>query len=153
MSKSLGNFYTLRDLREKGYEPRSIRFLMLSAHYRKPLNFTFEALGQARAALERLDDLVHRLESERPPAGSDPALQAAADRARSGIAGSLDNDLNTAGAMGHLFDLVREVNTALDAGRGGSADLAAVRGVLDAFEAVTGIRAGQPMVADGRSRN
>ncbi len=116
MSKSRGNFYTLRDLRARGFEPRTIRFLLLSVHYRKPLNFTFEALAQSRTALTRLDDL--------------------------------DADLNTAGALGRLFDLVRETNAALDAGRAGAEDAAQVRETLAMFERITGLRTGEQEMLD-----
>jgi cysteinyl-tRNA synthetase len=142
MSKSSGNFFTLRDLREKGYEPRPIRYLLLSVHYRKQLNFTFEGLSQAQAALCRLDDLVYRLDHETIPDGEYGALTAAAATAREGMLEALDSDLNTATALGHLFDLVREANTALDAGLARSGDIAAVREVLSIFERIFGIKLG-----------
>jgi cysteinyl-tRNA synthetase len=142
MSKSSGNFFTLRDLREKGYEPRPIRYLLLSVHYRKQLNFTFEGLSQAQAALCRLDDLVYRLDHETIPDGEYGALTAAATTAREGMLEALDSDLNTATALGHLFDLVREANTALDAGLARSGDIAAVREVLSIFERIFGIKLG-----------
>lgn len=142
MSKSRGNFFTLRDLREKGYEPRPIRYLLISVHYRKQLNFTFEGLGQAQAALTRLDDLVYRLDHETIPEGEHPALATAAAAARAGMLEALDNDLNTATALGHLFDLVREANSALDAGLARTGDIAAVREVLALFERIFGIKPG-----------
>jgi cysteinyl-tRNA synthetase len=143
MSKSRGNFYTLRDLREKGYEPRPIRYLLISAHYRKQLNFTFDGLAQAAAALCRLDDLVYRLDNETAPEGAHEPLIAAAAAARQGMLEGLDNDLNTATALGHLFDLVREANTALDAGLARSRDIVAVRQVLSVFETIFGVPLGR----------
>ena len=148
MSKSRGNFFTLRDLREKGYEPRPIRYLLISVHYRKQLNFTFEGLSQAQAALCRLDDLVYRLGHEAVPDGEYGALMSAAATAREGILGALDNDLNTATALGHLFDLVREANTALDAGLARSVDTAALRQVLSIFEQIFGIKLGAETCLD-----
>ncbi len=148
MSKSRGNFFTLRDLMARGYEPRPIRYLLLSVHYRKSLNFTFEALGQSRAALERLDDLSLRLKQQSLPPGGHPALTASARAAREGMLESLDDDLNTAGALGHLFDLVRETHSALDAGNAGQDDAAAVKDVLAAFESIFGIRLGQQGILD-----
>jgi len=142
MSKSRGNFFTLRDLQEKGFEPRPIRYLLTSVHYRKQLNFTFEGLGQAQAALSRLDDLVYRLDHETIPDGEHPALTTAAGAAQQGMLEALDNDLNTATALGHLFDLVREANSALDAGLARSGDIAAVREVLALFERIFGIKPG-----------
>jgi cysteinyl-tRNA synthetase len=148
MSKSRGNFYTLRDLRARGFEPRTIRFLLLSVHYRKPLNFTFEALAQSRTALTRLDDLAFRIARQPLPPGSDPALAAAIAAARAGIVEDLDADLNAAGALGRLFDLVRETNAALDAGRAGAEDAAQVRETLAMFERITGLRTGELEMLD-----
>jgi cysteinyl-tRNA synthetase len=143
MSKSRSNFFTLRDLRERGHQPRPIRYLLLSAHYRKQLNFTFEGLQQAQAALSRLDDLADRLTRETLPEGGDGELAAAAGRARAGMIEALDDDLNTAGSLGCLFDLVRETNTALDGGTAHRREALAVREVLSVFETVFGIRLGE----------
>jgi cysteinyl-tRNA synthetase len=141
MSKSRGNFHTLRDLTGRGYDPRAIRYLLLSVHYRKPINFTFEALAQSQAALERLDDLALRLEL--PVAGGgDPDLARRATEARTAILAALDADLNTAGALGHLFELVREINASLDRGDASAADVRAAREVLSVFETIFGIRLG-----------
>ena len=143
MSKSLGNCYTLRALRDKGCDPRPVRYLLLSVHYRKPLNFTFEGVSQSQAALGRLDDLVHRLDGEDFSEGADESLLGAATEAHRGMLEALDDDLNTAGALGFLFDLVRETNSALDAGRVRHRDAAAVRQVLRLFEKVFGVQVGQ----------
>jgi len=143
MSKSRGNIHTVRDLRQRGFDSRALRYLLLSVHYRKPLNFTFEGLAQSQAALSRLDDLAFRLEREDRPPGSHPELRAAAEAARAGMLETLDADLNTAGALGHLFDLVREAHSALDASRAGREDLKAIRETLAVFEAIFGIRLGQ----------
>jgi cysteinyl-tRNA synthetase len=141
MSKSKGNFFTLRDLMTRGYRPRPIRYLLLSAHYRKQLNFTFEGLGQADAALSRLDDLADRLGRETLAEGESP-LRTAAVRAGEEMLEALDNDLNTAAALAPLFDLVREANVACDAGSARREDAGAVRATLAAFERVFGIRLG-----------
>jgi cysteinyl-tRNA synthetase len=143
MSKSLGNCYTFGDIREKGFEPRPLRYLLISSHYRSPLNFTFEGLRQSEAALARLDDLARRLEESVAPAGSDPDLAPKIAAARAGMLEALDADLNTAGALGRLFVLVREINSALDRGAAGQDDLAAAREVLTLFETVFGIRPGR----------
>jgi len=143
MSKSRGNVHTVRDLRQRGFDSRALRYLLLSVHYRKPLNFTFEGLAQSQAALSRLDDLAFRLEREDRPAGGHPELRTAVEAARAGMLEALDADLNTAGALGHLFDLVREAHSALDASRAGREDLKAVRETLALFEAIFGIRLGQ----------
>jgi cysteinyl-tRNA synthetase len=141
MSKSKGNFFTLRDLMARGHRPRPIRYLLLSAHYRKQLNFTFEGLGQAEASLCRLDDLADRL--GRTPLGAGTSdLSERAGRAREEMLEALDNDLNTAAALAPLFDLVRDANTALDAGSARADDAAAVRQALGVFEQAFGIRLG-----------
>jgi cysteinyl-tRNA synthetase len=112
MSKSLGNFYTLRDLLAKGWTGREIRFALLTVNYRLPLNFTFAGVDGARAALGRIDEWVTRL-SEKAAAVEQPtSLTAHADQ----FFGALDDDLNISGAMGHLFDLIRESNRAIDGG-------------------------------------
>ena len=148
MSKSRGNFYTLRDLTAKGYQARVLRFLMLSVHYRKPLNFTFEALERSQTAITRLDDLVCRLERQRLPAGSDASLRSRIDAARAGMIAALDDDLNAAGALGDLFDLVREAHTALDAGRAGADDAAALADLMASFGRITGLQFGQAEIID-----
>ena len=143
MSKSRGNFYTLRDLQERGHDPRTLRFLLLSVHYRKPLNFTFEGVAQSQAALGRLDDLALRLEEGSPAEGSDPGLRDRVEAARQGMIEALEQDLNSAQALGHLFDLVRETHSALDGGRARAGDVQAVRGVLADFTSVFGIPLGR----------
>ncbi len=140
MSKSRGNFHTLRDLLARGLEARSIRYLLLSVHYRKPLNFTFEVMAQSQAALARLDALALRLGEQSDPAPGSGANREKAMAARQAMIEALDADLNTAGALGHLFDLVRETHAALDAGGVGKGDLEAVLDCLAAFESVFGIR-------------
>ncbi len=115
MSKSAGNFFTLRDLLEKGWTGREIRYALITVNYRLPLNFTLdEGLPGARAALGRIDEWTRRLsEKATAPAGTLPGeLAALVD----GFFTALDDDLNISGAMGQLFDLIRDSNRALDAG-------------------------------------
>jgi cysteinyl-tRNA synthetase len=112
MSKSLGNFYTLRDLLAKGFSGREIRYALLTVHYRLPLNFTLAGLEAARAALARIDAWVQRLRllSHSAAPGPFPEAGAAAER----VLRALDEDLNISGAMGHLFDWLRESNREMD---------------------------------------
>ncbi len=114
MSKSLGNYFTLRDLLGKGFSGREIRFLLLSAHYRESFNFTLEGLHGARSALGRIDDCLMRL---RELAGAAPA--ATEDRLSAGLAagvgGALDHDLNVSQAWAVVFEWVRECNRAMSA--------------------------------------
>jgi cysteinyl-tRNA synthetase len=149
MSKSKGNFFTLRDLAARGHDLRAIRYMLSSVHYRKPLNFTFEGLNQAAAALGRLDDLALRLEAVEPGLTRDGGdLVARTREALRGMTDALDADLNTAGALGHLFDFVRETHSAVDAGAFGRKDLEAAREVMSAFETIFGIRPGQRAALD-----
>ena len=132
MSKSLGNFYTLRDLLEKGWSGREIRFALLTVNYRLPLNFTFAGVDGARAALGRIDEWVARL-AEKANAPSEPtALTAHAEK----FFAALDDDLNISGAMGHLFDLVRESNRAMDEGTLSAGQAAAL---LEAWQRINSV--------------
>ncbi|HEY6904942.1 MAG TPA: cysteine--tRNA ligase [Candidatus Acidoferrales bacterium] len=116
MSKSLGNFYTLRDLFAKGHKPSTIRFLLLSVPYRRQLNFTEEGLLQARNSTERLRNFVKRLKAEQFPAGSNPEIEKKIAAAENDFDAGLSDDINTAMALAAVFDLVREANTAMDRG-------------------------------------
>ncbi|MDX1624242.1 MAG: cysteine--tRNA ligase [Gemmatimonadota bacterium] len=136
MAKSLGNFLTLRDLLERGHRPRQIRYLLLSAPYRTQLNFTFEGLDQAAAALERLGDFVDRLGSLPEGEGASPALAERTREAREAFDAALDDDLNTSRALGAVFEWVRDVNRAIDEGNVTTADRPGLEGFLEAFDRV-----------------
>ena len=113
MSKSLGNFYTLRDLLAQGHDARAIRYLLVSQHYRKPINFTLDGITWAGTNLHRLGDCVRRLESSSGP-GENERLTEITRQTMSEFYESMDDDLNGAAAMGFIFELVREVNSAAD---------------------------------------
>jgi cysteinyl-tRNA synthetase len=138
MSKSLGNTYTIPDVVAKGYRPSAVRYLLLSAHYRKQLNFTWSGLATAEAALGRLVECLARAERV-TKGGSHPEVAARIDEARQAFAESMRADLNTAGALGAMFDLVRALNSAIDAGEFGGGDLPAVRDAFNGFDRVLGI--------------
>jgi len=115
MSKSKGNFYTLRDLTEKGYSPRAIRYLLLSAHYRKQLNFTLEGLKGAESSLEKIDNFITRLNSVNVGETSrSKAVSDAVELYLKDFSESMDNDLNTSGAFGAFFEFMHAVNPLLD---------------------------------------
>ncbi len=115
MSKSKGNYYTFRDLVEKGFSPAGIRYLLLSVPYRKQLNFTFEGLRSAEKTVESLRDFKARVaDSAGGESGSNAQLRAVAERALQRFEAGLDDDLNTSVALAAIHDLRREVNTALD---------------------------------------
>jgi cysteinyl-tRNA synthetase len=117
MAKSKGNFFTLRDLFDKGYDPLTIRYLLVSVRYRKQLNFTFDGLKEARAALDRIKEFLFRLETSRLKPGNDSKLTAALETARQEFEAALDDDLNTSGALGALFIFIGEANVAMAEGR------------------------------------
>ena len=138
MSKSIGNVYTLSDITERGFRVSALRYLLLSAHYRKQLNFTWVGMQQAEEALRRLTDCLDRLDTVR--AGeSHPDLTEAAAAARAAFDAALSDDLNTAAGLAAMFDLVRVVNTAIDQKRIGAPDVAAVRAAFDHFDEVLGV--------------
>ena len=139
MSKSKGNFYTLRDLLGRGADPRAIRYLLLSVHYRKPLNFTLEGLDQAMAALGRLDDFVRRVREQKLGPGGDADLSGKIARARAGFRAALEDDLNSSAALAALFDLVRDTHAAFDAGRGGEGNRTELLAFLADAERVLGV--------------
>jgi cysteinyl-tRNA synthetase len=114
MSKSLGNFYTLRDLLDKGYQPETIRYLLASVPYRKKLNFTFEGLKAAGKSIERLREFELRLASTKFHPGRNDAVSERSCEALRQFEESLDDDLNTAQALAAVFEYVRAMNTALD---------------------------------------
>jgi len=136
MSKSEGNFYTLRDLLLKGYKASAIRLALISVPYRHQLNFTFEGLTEATNAIERLRNFNDRLAKGAFPAGENPEIQAAATEAQAKYLAALANDLNTAEARAPIFDLIRTSNTAIDQGRFFENDRVAVLAVLASFDAV-----------------
>jgi cysteinyl-tRNA synthetase len=136
MSKSEGNFYTLRDLLLKGYKASAIRLALISVPYRHQLNFTFDGLIEATAAIERLRTFHRRLTTGTYAVGENPALQTAAKKAQADYLAALSNDLNTAEARAPIFDLIRAANTAIDQGQLFAADRDAILPVLSSFDAV-----------------
>ena len=136
MSKSEGNFYTLRDLLLKGFKASAIRLALISVPYRHQLNFTFDGLIDATNSIERLRTFVHRLATGSFPDGEDAGMQAAAKRAHEKYIEALANDLNTAEAKAPVFELVRSANTAIDQGQFYAGDRDAILAVLKDFDAV-----------------
>jgi len=140
MSKSLGNFFTLRDLVLKGHKPSSIRWLLTQVPYRNQLNFTFEGLKSAASSVEKLRNfrfrLMNGMASSQFSAGSSPAISALAAETAGRLAAALNDDLNTAEAQGAIFDMLRKSNTALDAGEVRQDDAQALLSTLDRFDAI-----------------
>ena len=136
MSKSMGNFATLRELFSHGHKPSSIRFLLASVPYRRQLNFSPESLQGAASSVERLRNFVLRLRTEKFPEGTSPTMAERAAKAKDEFDRGLADDLNTAQALAAIFDLVREVNTAMDRGEFRQGDAAAVLEALETFDAI-----------------
>jgi cysteinyl-tRNA synthetase len=136
MSKSLGNFFTLRDLFAKGQKPSTIRFLLLSVPYRRQLNFTEEGLKQAANSTERMRNFMTRLKTENFPAGSNAAIQARAVEAEREFDGGLADDLNTAVSLAAVFDLIRDVNSAMDRGEFRQQDATGLVATMETFDQV-----------------
>jgi cysteinyl-tRNA synthetase len=147
MSKSLGNFYTLRDLLAQGYKPEAIRYLLASVPYRNKLNFTFEGLKAATTSIDRLRSFQLRLDSEKFPAGGNEALDRRSAEALERFESSLDDDLNTAEALAAIFEYIRETNSAMDAGEFKAGNLASARALFERFDSIFDVL--NPSVEEG----
>jgi cysteinyl-tRNA synthetase len=141
MSKSKGNFYTLGDILNKGYSPRAVRYLLLSTHYRDPLNFTFEGLKAAETALQRFDETWTKLceasprESKAKSAGT--GLVLAAEKVREEFEAAFDEDLNISGALAAVFNFIRQINSAITSGAS-KKELSAAKNLLEEMDGVLG---------------
>lgn len=140
MSKSLGNFFTVPDVIARGYRASALRYLLLSVHYRKQLKFSWANLDQAEESLRRIADFHVRLDHV-TAAGGHPEIGDRLGAARAEFRALLEQDLNTAGALGVMFDLVRVINLAIDQRQIGKADLGDVRKTFEEFDAVLGVMA------------
>jgi cysteinyl-tRNA synthetase len=114
MSKSLKNFYTLKDLLKKGYDPMEIRYLLISTHYRKLLNFTFDGLVSAGKSLKRIKDFLFALEGLKVKEGSNENIVALIEQYEDKFKDNMDDDLNVSGALGVLFEFIHEINRRID---------------------------------------
>ena len=136
MSKSLGNFFTMRDLYGKGYKPSALRYALASVPYRRQLNFTFDGLQQATSAVERIRNFADRLKQGKFPGGSPGGMKERAARALNDFGAGLADDLNTAVALAAAFDFVREANIAIDNSRFGQDDVASAQEFMQTFDHV-----------------
>jgi len=143
MSKSLGNFFTLRDLLERGIDPMAIRWVLLATHYRQPNNFSFEAVDAARESLRRIRDFRDRLKTVR--GGGGLAQQCAACEAA--FQEALDDDLNISGALGVVLDFIRDVNKLVDDGVAGAEGAREALTLMDRLDRVTGLFGDAPEAA------
>lgn len=136
MSKSLGNFFTLRDLLERGHAPEAVRYLLASVPYRKKLNFTMDSLRSAETAIERLRNFKLRLDTGNFPEGASEGLLERTRQATARFEEALDDDLNTAEALAAAFEFVRDANSAMDAGQFLAGNTAPALDFLARFDSV-----------------
>jgi len=138
MSKSIGNIFTVRDILEKGYRASALRYLLLSVHYRKQLTFGWDGLDQAEASLTRLTDFLARVDGV-VGGSAVPEVASRAAEATAAFREYIASDLNVPGALGVIFDFVREMNAAMDDGRVGAADATLIRETVGEFDRVLGV--------------
>jgi cysteinyl-tRNA synthetase len=136
MSKSLGNFFTLRDLVLKGHKPSSIRYLLASVPYRNQLNFTFDGLKQAAVSVERLRNFRQRLKQGSFADGANPEMQSLSAATIDRMRGALEDDLNTAQAQAAIFEMVRQANTVFDSGGIKKDDVPPLLSALEKFDEI-----------------
>jgi cysteinyl-tRNA synthetase len=141
MSKSKGNFFTFRDLRDQGYSPLAIRYLLLSVPYRKQLNFSFEGLQGAESTVERLRNFRRLVSESKNPNGNETSavVKTIVNNAIEKFEAAMDDDFNTAAALAAVHDLIREINTVLANDGLRSDDRQAVLDALTKFDSVLGI--------------
>jgi cysteinyl-tRNA synthetase len=139
MSKSKGNFYTLRDLTAKGYEPAAIRYLLLSAPYRTQLNFTLDGLRSAESALERLRNFRRRVSEFSGQGDGHARLEETINKARDAFEAGMNDDLNSSNALAAVFDLVRDINIKIDANEFGEGDRKATLEFMERIDSVLGV--------------
>lgn len=154
MSKSLGNFYTLRDLLAQGYQPETIRYLLASVPYRKKLNFTFEGLKAATKSIERLRDFELRLTTTKFPPGSNPQIAGRSQAAIEQFENGMDDDLNTAEALAAIYEYVRAMNTAIDEGQFRDENRWDSARVLEVFDTIFDVlKPSEPAAAERENSN
>ena len=139
MSKSLGNFYTLRDILQKGYDGKTLRFMLMHTHYRTQLNFTFQGLDAAKATLVRITDFMARLQNYKPQNNSWPQGQSVVEGALNSFAKALSQDLNISEALSFLFEMIRVVNASLDSYLLSAKDIDLVQTALQKMDSVLGV--------------
>jgi cysteinyl-tRNA synthetase len=138
MAKRFGNFYTLRDLLKMGFDPKAIRYLLLSTHYRQQFNFTFEGLEAAKSAIERLENLLRRLQDANGKSSGEKFI-ALVSNVQACFGDAMDDDLNVNVALASLFDFVRDVNNLLDAEALSREEADQVYSLLKGFDKVLGV--------------
>ncbi len=138
MSKSAGNFFTLRDLLDKGLKPKAIRYVLLGAHYRQQLNFTIESVEAAEGIVQKFIDFLQKIDEVE---GSEDSveLKKIIEEASQGFEMAMDDDLNISKALGHIFDFMGEVNKLMGENKLSSGDAQKVKDTMLSFDAVLGV--------------
>jgi len=139
MSKSLGNFYTLRDILEKGYEPKPLRYLLLGTHYRQQLNFTFHSLEAAKNSLQRIWDFMQKLDETKEGGKSGKEVQIMLEKAKIAFENAMDDDLDISKALAAVFDIINKTNKMLADGSLSKSDAEQIKKQLISFDSVLGI--------------
>ena len=139
MAKRLGNFYTLRDLLTKGYDPIAIRYLLMSTHYRQQFNFTFEGLDSSKSAVDRLRNFVRRLHDVEGDKDSKGKVAILTEKLEACFGGSMDDDLDIGAALASLFDFIHEMNSLLDVNMISKAEASQVGGLMMLIDEVLGV--------------
>ncbi|MFH0796229.1 MAG: cysteine--tRNA ligase [Candidatus Omnitrophota bacterium] len=153
MSKSKGNFYTIRDLLAKGYDPVAIRYLLLSVHYRSPLNFTLKALEASRNAIERIQGFYNRVIVDSSQGKENPAVKGEIDKAIEQFEAGLDDDLNTPEALAAVHNLITNLNPLLEKGSLVTADILEITTTLKKFDTVLAILTDEKMELTEEEKN
>jgi len=138
MSKSLGNFYTLRDLLKKSYSPRSIRYVLLATHYRQKLNFTFESLKAAENSIKRIDEFMVKLKDVKSEKNN-KEIYVLIEKAKSDFEDAMDDDLNVSIALSVVFDFVKKINTFIMNENISKKDAEKAIALMNNFDSVFGI--------------
>ncbi len=139
MAKSKGNFFTVRELVQQGHDPLTLRYLLMSVHYRKQLNFGEDTLVQAKGSLSRLKDFLYRLQNDSYSEGKSIEIEALVQRAIQSFEESLDDDLNISGALAAMFELVYEINKLADSKNVFAQDIPAIEAAIRKMDQVLGI--------------
>ncbi len=139
MSKSLGNFFTLRDVLSKGYSPVAVRYLLLSTHYRQQLNFTFDGINAAKASIDRLNELIRKLQDINSSSKKNSSIKKEIETAAKAFEKAMDDDLNISEALAAVFELVKSINSHIDSGTIGKKSAAATIDFLKKMDGVLGV--------------
>jgi cysteinyl-tRNA synthetase len=150
MSKSLGNFYTLRDVLSKGYNPMAIRYLLLSTHYRMQFNFTFEGLSAADSAVKKLNDFIQTVQNLDTTGGEfNEKIVSAAEKAKKKFEKAMDDDLNTSNALGAIFDFMHDINRIISEKKVHEDSIEDIIEIMKLFDTVLGVMSFEKHELDG----